>query len=143
VKTHWTIRNIDEIKGTPRSPLIIHVNAEQWKRVIAGLEPGREVPAQAFVLTGIPDPSVDIFLYSHCPEEGPHTTVRWSSVGGREPLPLNAVVAHELRAQMNRLLFQLPCVNCNWTFRPDPFCNVCRSTRRRCLISSILGYLNP
>jgi hypothetical protein len=82
MKTNWNIRNVDEIKGTPRSPLIIHMSAEQWKRVIADLEPGREVPVQAFVLTGIPDPSGDVFLYPHCPEEGPHTicavvTRRW------------------------------------------------------------------
>jgi hypothetical protein len=74
MKTNWNIRNIDEVKGTPRSPLLIHMNKDQWNRVIADLEPGREVSNQAFVLTGIPDPSGDVILYPQCQEEGPDTT---------------------------------------------------------------------
>lgn len=77
MNNNWTIKNISEIRSTPRKPIVIHMTAKQWKHLMKKIEIEDQTNSSALDSKGIqlmiiPDPGGDVILFPVCSESEPN-----------------------------------------------------------------------
>lgn len=96
--TDWTVKNVADVKGATRGPLLLHLTPTQWRKTTRGLEleRGGRAPKHGVGLIAIPDPSGDVIAYPFCHDQGPDTicAVRQKFRGGMLTFECSCRPAH-------------------------------------------------
>jgi hypothetical protein len=77
-----SIRNIDDIRGSMRLPVLIHLNGRQWRETLKLLEPREQISGQGIVLNVIPDPNGDVVIFPQCQEASPDVICKVDTTTG-------------------------------------------------------------